>query len=275
MDGSARGLAVRSADLTLNDDDVESTKVTLTLDPLEVRESAGSRNVRVTGTLDGGARPTETVVAVTVGSGADSAAEGTDYQDVGDLELTIPANRTDGTVTFTLRPTNDRTAEGTETISVRGSVAGLAVAPAELALADDDVESTRLDLTPSPSRVSETAAPTEVSVTASLDAGARATDSTVTVTVGASGDSATEGSDYAFVSTLAITIPANETSGQTTFTLRPQNDAIAEGAETITVGGRASGLTVEPATLTLSDDDRASARRDAVRGAGIGLGGHP
>ena len=61
--GSAPGLAVRSADLTLNDDDVESTTVTLTLDPLEVRESAGSRAVRVTGTLDGGARMTETVVA--------------------------------------------------------------------------------------------------------------------------------------------------------------------------------------------------------------------
>ena len=95
-------------------------------------------------------------------------------------------------------------------------------------------------------------------MTASLDAGARTTDSTVTVTVGASGDSATEGSDYAFVSTLAVTIPANETSGQTTFTLRPQNDTIAEGAETITVGGRASGLAVAAATLTLSDDDRAS-----------------
>ena len=256
--GRSAGLAVRATSLTLNDDDVESTQVTLTLDPLEVGESVRSRTVRVTGTLDGGARPTPTVVAVTVGSGSDTATEGEDYAEVPALELTIPAHRTEGTVTFALRPTNDRTAEGTETISVRGDVAGLAVAPAELALADDDVESTRLTLTPSPSRVSEAAAPTEVSVTASLDAGARTTDSTVTVTVGASGDSATEGSDYAFVSTRALTIPANETSGQTTFTLRPQNDAIAEGAETITVGGRASGLAVEPATLTLSDDDRAS-----------------
>ena len=76
VDGSVSGLAVRSADLTLNDDDVESTQVTLTLDPLEVRENAGSRAVRVTGTLDGGARPTATVVAVTVGSGGDSATGG-------------------------------------------------------------------------------------------------------------------------------------------------------------------------------------------------------
>ena len=258
VDGSAPGLAVRSADLTLNDDDVASTTVTLTLDPLEVGESAGSRAVRVTGTLDGGSRPTATVVAVTVGSGADTAAEGEDYQDVGNLELTIPANRTDGTVTFTLRPTNDRTAEGTETISVRGDVAGLTVMPAELALADDDEPSTRLDLSLSPSTVSEAAAPTEVAVTGSLDAGARTSDTFVTVTVGALTDTATEGLDYAYVSALAITIPANETAGQATFTLSPDNDAIAEGAETISVAGRASGLTVAPAALTLSDNDRAS-----------------
>ncbi len=258
VDGSALGLAVRSADLTLNDDDVESTTVTLTLDPLEVRENAGSRAVRVTGTLDGGSRPTATVVAVTVGSGGDSAAEGEDYAEIPELELTIPANRTDGTVTFALRPTNDRTAEGTETISVRGDVAGLTVTPAELAIADDDTASTRLDLSLNPSTVSEAAAPTEVAVTASLNAGARTSDSLVTVTVGAFTDTATQDLDYANVSTLRITVPANETAGQTMFTLSPDNDAIAEGAETITVTGRVRGLSVEPAALTLSDNDTAS-----------------
>ncbi len=256
--GSASGFAVRSADLTVNDDDVASTKVTLTLDPLEVSESAGSRAVRVTGTLDGGVRATATVVVVTVGSGADPALEGTDYADVPELELTIAANRTDGAVTFTLRPTNDQTAEGTETISVSGDVAGLTVTPTELALADNDSPSTRLDLSLNPSTVSEAAVPTDVVVTGSLNAGARTSDTVVTVTVGASTDSATEGLDYPNVSALQITVPANETTGRTTFTLSPENDAIAEGAETISVTGQVSGLTVEPATLTLSDNDTAS-----------------
>ena len=256
--GSAAGLAVRSTDLTLNDDDGASTKVTLTLDTLEVSESAGSRTVRVTGTLDGTARTTATVVAVTVGAGADTALEGTDYADVSELELTIPPNRTDGTVRFTLRPTNDQTAEGTETISVSGNVAGLTVVSAELALADDDSPSTRLDLSLNPSTVSEAAAPTDVVVTGSLNAGARTSDTVVTVTVGAPTDSATAGVDYANVSTLQITVPANEITGQTMFTLSPENDAIAEGAEAISVTGQVSGLTVEPATLTLSDNDTAS-----------------
>ena len=258
VNGSASGLAVRSIGLTLNDDDVASTTVTLTLDPREVSERAGSRTVRVTGTLDGTARATETVVAVTVGSGVDSAVEGTDYADVPELELTIAANRTDGTVTFNLRPTNDRTAEGTETISVSGNVAGLTVTPTGLAIADDDSPSTRLDLSLNLSTVSEAAAPTDVVVTGSLNAGARTSDSVVTVTVGAATDTATDGVDYANVSTLEITVPANATTGQAMFTLSPDDDAIAEGAETISVTGQVSGLTVEPATLTLSDNDTAS-----------------
>ena len=258
VDGSVTGLAVGSTALTLNDDDEASTSVALALDPLEVSESLSSRSVRVTGTLDGGARTTETVVTVTVGSGTDSAVEGTDYAEVPELTLTIPGNRIDGTVTFTLRPTNDRTAEGTETISVRGNVAGLTVVSAELALADDDSPSTRLALSLNPSTVSEAAVPTEVVVTGSLNAGARTSDSVVTVTVGLFTDSATEGVDYTNVPALDITVLAHETSGQTVFTLTPDNDAIAEGAETISVTGRANGLTVEPASLTLSDNDTAS-----------------
>ena len=35
----------------------------------------------------------------------------TDYTEIGALEPSIPANRTDGSVTFRLRPTNDATAE--------------------------------------------------------------------------------------------------------------------------------------------------------------------
>ena len=258
VDGSTPGLAVRSADLTLNDDDVASTQVTLTLDPLEVSESVGSRTVRVTGTLDGGTRAEDTEVRLTVGAAGDTAVPGTDYERVPELDLTIPANRTDGAVTFTLRPTNDRTAEGTETISVSGDVAGLTVVSAELALTDDDSPSTRLVLSLNPSTVSEAAVPTDVVATGSLNAGARTSDSVVTVAVGVPTDSATEGVDYANVSALEITVPANETTGQTMFTLSPENDVIAEGAETISISGRTNGLTVEPATLTLSDNDTAS-----------------
>ena len=258
VDGSVSGLAVRAATLTLNDDDVESTEVALTLNPDEVGEAAGSRAVRITGTLNGTARTTNTLVAVTVGAASDTAAEGTDYTEVGELELSIPANRTGGSVTFTLRPTNDATAEGEETISVSGDTAGLTVVPAELVLADNDAVSTRLSLSLRPSSVSEGAAPTDVTVTGTLDAGARETETLVTLTVGARADSAVSVTDYVAVSNRTLTIPANETRAETTFTLTPEDDAIAEGAESITVDGSTSGLTVEAAALTLSDNDTAS-----------------
>ena len=258
VDGNVSGLAVRAATLTLNDDDVESTEVALTLDPDEVGEAAGSRAVRITGALNGGPLTTNTLVAVTVGSAVDSAVEGTDYTEVGALELSIPANRTDGSVTFTLRPTNDATAEGEETIAVSGDTAGLTVVPAELVLADNDAVSTRLALSLRPSSVSEGAAPTDVTVTGTLDAGARETETLVTLTVGARADSAVSDTDYVAVSNRTLTIPANETRAETTFTLTPEDDAIAEGAESITVDGSTSGLTVEAAALTLSDNDTAS-----------------
>ena len=258
VDGNVSGLAVRAATLTLNDDDVESTEVALTLDPDEVGEAVGSRAVRITGTLNGSALTTNTLVVVTVGSASDTAVEGTDYTEVGELELSIPANRTDGSVIFTLRPTNDATAEGEETISVSGHTAGLTVVPAQLVLADNDAVSTRLHLSLNPARVSEGAVPTGVTVTGTLDAGARETETLVTVTVGAPADSAVSDTDYVAVSNRTLTIPANETRAGTTFTLTPEDDAVAEGAESITVGGSVSGLMVEVAALTLSDDDTAS-----------------
>ena len=212
---------MRSATLTLNDDDVETTEVALTLDPDEVGEAAGSRAVRIIGALNGGPLTTNTLVAVTVGAPADSAVEGTDYTEIGALELSIPANRTDGSVTFTLRPTNDATAEGEETISVSGDTAGLTVVPAELVLADNDAVSTRLALSLRPTSVSEGAAPTDVTVTGTLDAGARETETLVTLTVGAPADSAVSDTDYVAVSNRTLAIPANETRAETTFTLTP------------------------------------------------------
>ena len=157
---------------------------------------------------------------------------------------------------------------------MRGDVAGLTVISAELALADDDSPSTRLALSLNPSTVSEAAVPTEVVVTGSLNAGARTSDSVVTVTVGLFTDSATEGVDYTNVPALDITVLAHETSGQTVFTLSPENDAIAEGAETISVTGQVSGLTVEPGQPDSVGQRHGVSRRDASRGSGVGLRGH-
>ena len=258
VSGSAAGLAVEPKKLLLTDDDLLSTTVSLSVAPGSVSEDAGSTVVTVTAALDGGGQSAATAVTVSVGAAGDSAASGTDYQAVSDLVLTIQAGSVSGEATFTLTPVDDEIAEGDEAITVSGSAAGLAVEPAELTLEDDDEASSSVELSVSPRSVSEDGGTQQIEVTAALDGGARLEATLVTVSVGAADDTAVSGTDYVVGPAMVLTIPAGFLSGEATFTLAPVDDGIAEGDEAITVSGSAAGLAVEPAELTLEDDDAAS-----------------
>ena len=68
---------------------------------------------------------------------------------------------------------------------------------------------------------------------------------TVAVEVGASGDSATEGTDYADEQDFTLTIPRGRwLEGTATFELTPTQDTVAEGDEEVSVKGTATGFTV-------------------------------
>ena len=92
-----------------------------------------------------------------------------------------------------------------------------------------------------------------VTVTATLNAGARTADTVVQVTVEAGTALA---ADYTATS-VTLTIPADQAGATGTLTVTPVDDAIAEGDETLTVSGT-SPLPVTPATLILGDDDSES-----------------
>ena len=132
----------------------------------------------------------------------------------------------------------------------------LTVTPAELTITDDEV-STKVALSMSLSSVAEDASGTSVTVTGTLNAAARTTATTVTVSVGAAGDDATAGTDYATVSDFTLTILAGQTTGTASFTLTPTDDAIDEEDETLTVTGTtaATELTVDGSAVTITDDD--------------------
>ena len=253
VSGSATGLTVDSATLTLNDNDVASTKVILSLDPSAVSEGAGGPTVTVTGTLDGSARTAATEVTVSVGGA--TATAGTDFDTVSPFTLTIPAEAMSGTATFTLTLTDDGTYEGAETLTVSGATTGLTVDSATLTLTDNDVAPTRVILSVDPSTVSEGAGGTTVDVTATLDGAALTTATSVTVSVG--GDTATAGNDFGTVSSFTLTIPAEAMSGTRTFTLTPTDDGMYEGAETLSVSGSTDDLPVDGTTLTITDNDGA------------------
>ena len=250
----ASDLPVTPATVTLADDDDPSTRILLSAVPGRVSEGDGATPVTVTATLDRALRQQETAVTVTVSGSGDAGAA--DFAAVADFSITIPANAASGAGTFTLTPRDDATVEADETLTVSGA-SDLPVTPATVTLADDDDPSTRILLLAVPERVSEGDGATRVTVTATLDRALRQQATAVTVSVSGSGDASA--SDFEAVPDFSITIPANAASGAGTFTLTPEDDAMVESNETLTVSG-ASDLPVTPAVVTLADDDEVSTR---------------
>ena len=78
----------------------------------------------------------------------------------------------------------------------------------------------------------------------------------ITIEIGQSTDSATEGADYATIADKTITIPAGTTSAHVDFTLAPVNDNLDELDEIITISGTTTGgISITGTTITLNDDD--------------------
>ena len=258
--GTATGFTVTGTVVTLTDDDEAPARITLTVSPEEVSEGAGATTVTVTARLVGSVVLAEaTTVTVEVGASGDSAVEGTDYVDVQDLTLTIPGGMAQGTGTFELTPTQDTVAEGDEEVSVKGTATGFTVTGTTVTLTDDDTVSTAITLAVSPGEVSEGDSATTVTVTATLSGSVTLPGATtVTVQVGKPGDSAVEETDYATVGDVTVTISAKSLTGTGMFELTPMQDTVAEGPETVSVEGEATGFTVAPTELTLTDDDTAS-----------------
>ena len=264
VDGTSTGLTVNGTSATITDDDT-APAVNLAAavgvgGQTIISEGASATTVTVTAEFSNTSTyGTDTVISVTVGDSTDSATSGTDYAAVAGFDVTIAAGASRGTATFTLTPTDDTLVEGDERISVDGTSGALTVNEAGVKIEDND-DAPAVNLTVNPSSVSEGASATEVTVTATFsNASTYAADKTVSVTVGDSNDSATSGTDYAAVTAFDITIEKGKKSGTAKFTLTPKQDTLVEGNETIGVKGTSTGLTVNGASVTLTDDDGAPA----------------
>ena len=256
VSGTTNGLNVDPATLTITENDAMPARVILSLNPSTVSEGAGGTPVQVTATLDGAALTSATSVTVSVAG--DSATAGIDFDAVNDFTLTIPAEARSGTESFTLTPTDDSAHESAETVTVSGTVAGLAVDPATLTITDNDGASTKVILSLDRTTVSEGDGATTIRVTGTLDGSTRTGATSVNVTV--EGGTAIAGTDFDTVPGFTLTIAAQATSGTETFILTPTDDGLAEGSETLSVSGNTNGLNVDPATLTIIDNDAASTR---------------
>ncbi len=261
------GFSVTGATFTITDDDTApSGAITLSLNPTSAGEAASATSVTVTATLPGSTtRSADTAITVAVGASADTATEGTDYATVDDFTLTIAAGARTGTKAFSIDPTQDALDEGTgESVSVSGTttVSGFSVTGATFTITDDDTApSGAITLSLNPTSAGEAASATSVTVTATLPGSTtRSADTAITVAVGASADTATEGTDYATVDDFTLTIAAGARTGTKAFSIDPTQDALDEGTgESVSVSGTTtvSGFSVTGATFTITDDDTA------------------
>ena len=217
-------------------------------------------------------------MTVSVGESGDQATSGTDYEAVSDFTVTIAANATSGTGTFTFKPKTDTAYEGFENVTISGTTAQLrdkdedqnqdvvgtqsetgvstSIPVTDTSLSIHDASNyPAVTLTAAPSSVGEGDGATSVTVTATA-ASAIGSSREVTVSVGGSG-TATSGTDYTAVSDFIIKIAANATSGTGTFTLTPTDDSVVEASETIGVAGTSLSTTVTGTTVTLTDNDSA------------------
>ena len=251
---------VAPVEVQVTDDETASTGVALSVNPMTVSEGAGGTTVTVRAALNGAARLGSTPVKVAVGKTGDSATEGTDYETVDDLTVTIPAGLTSATERFTLTPTNDVVVESDKTITVSGTTAASGITtvnPATLTIIDDDVPPDTIELRVSPFSVPENAGETDIMVTAAFPQGSATLSTPMVVNVTLAAATA-QTADFTPVQPFNVTIPASAGSGTATFQFTPNDDTSMEGSETITVSGTtaASGITtVNPATLTIIDND--------------------
>ena len=200
---------------------------------------------------------------VTPGLTDGTATAGEDYLTAG--QPVRFAGRAGETQTFTVSTVEDAVEEGDETFTVNLRVSGTTetVTSTDTAtgrIADDDL--TPVILRVEPARVSETAEPTTVRVTAALEGGTPLSRATaVGVTVGGANDTAEAGTDYtASPASFTVTIPAGSTEASSAFTLGPVNDTLMEPDEVLTVDGNSGSRAVTATAVTLEDDDTSAAR---------------
>ncbi len=272
--GDVGSLPVVGNSLDITDNDDPPTNIDLTLetpagDPLtSVREDGGTTQVQVKAAYQGNTVLSRALtVPITVGASG-TAASGTDYQAVTGVEVAIPAYQSSATASFNLvigSAEDDTTGEGPETVTISaGTVTEFTIGTASLTILDDDaaVTLTLLDSATPPqplASLEEGTASTAVTVRAAYP-GANTLTSARTITVSVGGGTAAAG-DYqaAFpADPFEITIPSGANSATESFTLAldaARDDRISEGDETLTVTGALAGFIINPAVLTITDND--------------------
>ena len=234
--------------MTISDDDTAAVTVNPTT--LSVTEG-GSSSYTVVLT----SQPTGNVTVTPSRTGSSDVT-------VSSSPLTFTPTNWSTAQTVTVAATQDTDALN-DTATVTHAVSGadyatVTAASVTVTVADNETVSTGVVLSVAPATLSESAAATTITVTARLNQAPRNVATVLSLSVGESSDTAVEGTDYATVSNVLLTINANQTTGTATFQLNPTNDDLDEDDESLTIDGSVTGLSVTAATVTITDNDTAA-----------------
>ena len=213
----------------VTDDETRSGIVALSTDSPTLAEAAGATAVTVTATLNAGAFKEATTVTVELSAGANTEAEDFAAPPPASLTLTIPAQATEGTATFTITPADDALWEPEpEQLRLRLAMttAPTSLAPREavIVLEDDDLEP-RLAFTASATEMAEAGG--SVDLVAAITSGT-GFETERTVALDFSTSNATHGTDYLRSRTLSnLVLPAGA-GASATVTLTAVDDAFDE-----------------------------------------------
>ena len=240
-----------AVEVTVIDDDKPT--VSLSLSPSSISENGGVATV--TATLDA-ASPATTTIMVTAATGTNAVAG--DFALSSAKTLTIAVGSTTSTGTVTITAVDNIIDEPNKSVTVSGSASNSddVKQPADqtLTITDDDATPTSITLTVDDNDVAEDDGATTITVTAAVDGPTRfGTARTVTVSVAGSGTATAV--DFTPVLDFDIEIATGAASATGTFMLIPADDALDETDETVSVSGASGSLTVNPATIDLTDDD--------------------
>ena len=131
---AAKSGASARTDIKIADDETASTSIALSVNPHTISEGADNTVGTITATLDGKALDADATVSIAIDASA--ATRDVDYRILFTTPLTISAGQISGSVAFAIDPISDDADEGNETITVTGTIDGLAGGSATITLED-------------------------------------------------------------------------------------------------------------------------------------------
>ena len=249
LTGNAAGFNIGDLELTVTDNDIAPTTITLEVDNNTFDEGDGEVSIAVTATLGDGS------TALLHHIDIDLAVAASDENAAAGAAVRIEERVTVGSGPLVLTLIEENLVDGDKTITLTGTADGYDIGDVTLTVTDNDVAPTTITLTPSRDSFDESDGETAITFTAVLGDGGTAllNDTQITLSI-SSLSTAEEGEDYAAI-IPTITVAATETSASGVLTLTPPDELIPESTETIIVEGSASGFTVSSVTITITDDD--------------------